>query len=136
MKDRNLIDNLKQQIKALASQGKAIHTQIVQLRAEPNTGRERDSLWTSKRLLGRDARIALLAYAYLRGLPYKAVEPKAVSGNIPYASDIARAANPDMPSAWAEAMPFIDPVKAWLKGEPASASSAQPEPSATPSEAA
>ena len=89
MKDLTLTNNLKQQIKTLASQGKALHKQIIELRAQPDTGPERFRLWMDKRAVGAQARRLLLAYAYARGVPYKAVEPNSVPGNIPWEGDIA-----------------------------------------------
>ena len=122
MKDRTATDNLKQQIKALASQGKDLHTQIIKLRSEPDTGPERSQLWMYKRSVGRDARCALLAYAYLRGVPYKAVEPKAVVGNIPWIGAIAPYVDPDfdkLPRNGPEREKIRVGVKDWLDSKPA-----------------
>lgn len=128
MKDLTLTNNLKSQIKTLASQGKALHKQIIELRAQPDTGPERCQLWMDKRAVGAQARRLLLAYAYLRGMPYKAVEPKSVPGNIPWCGDIANlildeASRRD--NAAREALRRT--IKAWLDAKPAAE---QPAPAA------
>lgn len=88
------IRNLKQDIIALASQGRTLHSQIIQLRSQPGTGKEREAMWTEKRTIGTQARCRLLAYAYLRSVPYRAVEANAVEGNIPWVGHIAPHVHP------------------------------------------
>jgi len=65
---------LRFRIAALAEQGRAIGRQIREA-----SGRARYDLWNDKRSLGDDARALLLAYAFLRDVPYRVVEPTAVT---------------------------------------------------------
>jgi hypothetical protein len=140
MKDRTATDKLKQQIKTLASQGKALHKQIIELRAQPDTGPERCRLWMSKRAVGAEARRVLLAYAYARGVPYKAVEPNAVPGNIPWEGDIANQLLDEATRKDNVARETLRrEVKAWVNFKPAVeqvAPAAEPEVANTSTEAA
>lgn len=63
---------LRTSIKMLAAQGSDIHRRIGESR-----DRARYDLWNEKRGVGVNARDALLAYAFLRGVPYRVVEPTA-----------------------------------------------------------
>ena len=127
------IRKLKQDIIALASQGKEIHTQIIQLRSQPDTGKQREGLWTDKRAIGTQARCRLLAYAYLRGVPYSTVEANAVPGNIPYVWAIAPHVHPgfDKLPLGEERKQIAAGIRDWLgekvEQEPAEASSASTE---------
>lgn len=116
MKDRTLTDHLKREIKTLASQGKDLHKQIIQLRSQPDTGKQREALWTEKRALGTQTRCRLLAYAYLRGVPYKAVEANAVPGNIPYVHHLAPHVHPgfDKLPLGEERKQIADGIRDWL----------------------
>lgn len=140
MKDLTLTNNLKSQIKTLASQGKAIHRQIIELRAQPDTGPERCQLWMNKRAVGAEARRVLLAYAYARGVPYKAVEPNAVPGNIPWEGDIANQILDEATRKDNVARETLRrDIKAWVNFKPAAeqpAPAAEPEASVTSTEAA
>lgn len=60
---------LKEEIKALAAQGRAMNPRI-----QAAAGRERHSLRVEKAEVGDRARHALLAYAMLRGIPRSALE--------------------------------------------------------------
>lgn len=64
-------EELKSRVLALALEGRAIGTRI-----RAAAGRERDRLWNEKRAVGRRARCVLLAYAYVREVPYARVEPR------------------------------------------------------------
>jgi hypothetical protein len=64
-------ETLKNSIKDLAQQGRALRARI-----QATKGPERDALWNRKRAIGRKARVSLLAYGFLRGVPYRAIEPK------------------------------------------------------------
>jgi len=65
------LSNLKSQISEAARKGRSIHTKIQACR-----GDARHALWNEKRALGRRARYLLLAYGYLRGIPYRRIEPR------------------------------------------------------------
>ena len=128
------IRKLKQEIIALASEGKQIHARVIQLRAQADTGPERESLWKDKRAIGTQARCRLLAYAYLRGVPYRAVETNAVEGNIPWVGYIAPHVHPgyDKLPPVGERGEIAKAIKDWLKigkveSAPAEASNASTE---------
>jgi len=77
MKKSQLV-GLRARIAELAAQGRAIRAQIQKAFA-----RARYDLWNDKRSIGNEARWMLLAYAFLRDIPYRVVEPTAVhSGQI------------------------------------------------------
>jgi len=71
-----LISTLKTRVVELRHEAAALRVRIHNAR-----GRERYDLWNEKRALGDSARGVLLAYAYARNVPYRAVEPK--SRNLP-----------------------------------------------------
>lgn len=91
---RTAIKKLKKNVKELTAEGLRIRGEIHVLawtddkppRRRPETGPERALLWDGKRGVGRTARLSLLAYGLLRGLPYKAMEPKCREGNEPSCS--------------------------------------------------
>lgn len=62
---------IRTQIKERAAHSRAIHEQIREA-----TGLDRHRLWNEKRWYGAETRLLLLAYAFLRGMPYHAVERK------------------------------------------------------------
>jgi hypothetical protein len=64
-------DDLKTRIKELAAEGAAFREKI-----RRTSGLERHALWNEKRRVGRRARAALMAYAYLRGVPHARMEPR------------------------------------------------------------
>lgn len=63
---------LRSKIKDLAGQGTAIRHRI-----QAAFNRARYDLWNDKRSIGDEARWMLLAYAFLRDVPYRMVEPTA-----------------------------------------------------------
>jgi hypothetical protein len=69
---------LKSEICAAARDGQAIQKKLQATRAL-----ERDSLWNQKRALGRRTRYLLLAYGYVRSVPYRLIEPRCRPGNEP-----------------------------------------------------
>ena len=73
MKKSQLV-GLRCLIAAFAAQGQEIRRQI-----QKAIARARYDLWNDKRSLGSDARMALLAYAFLRDVPYRVAEPTAVA---------------------------------------------------------
>lgn len=70
MKKNELVE-VRDRICTLAKEGREIHKKIGTAK-----GLDRYRLWADKRVVGEDARAALLAYAYLRGVPYRVVEPE------------------------------------------------------------
>jgi hypothetical protein len=62
-------DDLKVKIKDLASQGHLLRGRI-----QRTAGLERHALWNEKRSIGQQARAALLAYGFLRGVSYHRIE--------------------------------------------------------------
>jgi hypothetical protein len=69
-------EELKARIKQLAAEGCVLRNRILQTH-----GPERHALWNEKRTVGRRARAALLAYAYMRGVPRSRLEPVRSVGN-------------------------------------------------------
>jgi hypothetical protein len=72
---------LKNRIKDLAQQGRALRARI-----QTTKGPERHALWNEKRAIGRKARVSLLAYGFLRGVPYRAIEPRRNDDGLPIPS--------------------------------------------------
>lgn len=64
---------LRAEIAKYAADGTAIRGKINEAR-----DRARYDLWNEKRVVGLEARRRLLAYAFLRGVPYRVVEPTSV----------------------------------------------------------
>ncbi len=62
----------RSQIAKLTAESKAIRKQI-----HASSGMAKWMLWQEKRAVGYSARRELLAYAFLRGVPYRVVEPTA-----------------------------------------------------------
>jgi hypothetical protein len=69
MKRRELVE-LRDEIKASAAQGREVRARIHATR-----DRERYDAWNEKRRVGTGARELMLACAFLRGVPYRVVEP-------------------------------------------------------------
>lgn len=61
---------LKAKIKGLAAEGSRTRKFI-----NSSTGEKRWSHWQTKRWIGEDARLYLIAYGLLRGVPYDKIEP-------------------------------------------------------------
>ena len=66
------LQGLRARIAELAAQGVAIRSKIGAARE-----RARYDLWNEKRAVGDGVRDLLLAYAFLRGVPYRVAEPTA-----------------------------------------------------------
>ena len=83
----------------------------------PETGPERNALWTKKRGLGYTTREYLLLWAMLRGRAYKTVEAKCREENYPSTygmSGILQRCFGDTPSPIG-----MDEINEWVKGGPA-----------------
>jgi hypothetical protein len=70
-KKLELIQAQKTRVCELAREGAGVRVKIQKAR-----DRERYDLWNEKRSIGDSARVALLAYAFLRGTPYRNVESR------------------------------------------------------------
>jgi hypothetical protein len=70
---------LKAEIKRLAAEGRAYNSRI-----QDAHGPERHRLRGEKGSIGWDARMLLLAYAFLRGVPYRVLEPKCLEDTSSY----------------------------------------------------
>lgn len=110
MTSKKDLSALKTEIKRLAAEGRA-HNPLIQAARGP----ERHRLRGEKAGIGWHARMALLAYAYLRGVPYRVLEPRTRETLSSFwltrvldQWDPSPAATPD------------DDVRAWLATEPAS----------------
>ena len=95
---------LKNNVKALAAQGAALRVAIHQ-----TAGPERHRLWCEKRRVGAEARRALLAYGFARGVPYRRIEPRCREGNPARAAWIAHALEP-----LGAAAPAAGAIDRWL----------------------
>jgi hypothetical protein len=76
---------LKTRIKDLAAEGRALRGRI-----QTTSGPERHALWNEKRRVGRRARAALLAYAFLRGVPHERMEPRCRPSDLLYPGVLAQ----------------------------------------------
>lgn len=65
------LPGLRAEIKRLADEGRSYHPRIREAR-----GPERHALRMEKKSVGEEARVLLLAYALLRGVPYRALEAR------------------------------------------------------------
>lgn len=100
------IAGLKNSVKALAAEGAALRVAIQQA-----SGAERHRLWGEKRRVGGQARDALLAYGFARGMPYRRIEPRCREGNRAQPAWITRALEPFGPAATV--------IDEWLAAPPA-----------------
>ena len=121
-------EDLKAKIKDWAAQGKALRGRI-----QASAGPERHALWNEKRAVGAEARVALLAYGFLRGVPYARIEPHCRPHGRPRVAALLAAwaaqlgiqpvwkkptsPEPDAETLWSEAR-----LSAWLEASPAAAS--------------
>jgi hypothetical protein len=76
---------IQAELKQREQESHAIRTQI-----HESSGMERWGFWQDKRQYGGDTRDLLLAYAFLRGKPYRICEPKTLPNSGPYARRIQR----------------------------------------------
>ncbi len=60
-------------------------SQALRRRIHAASGMDRWDLWEEKRLFGATTRKIILAYAFLRKVPYLACEVKCLPGNVPVA---------------------------------------------------
>jgi hypothetical protein len=102
------IAGLKNSVKALAAEGAALRAAIQQA-----SGPERHRLWGEKRRVGSQARQALLAYGFARGVPYRRIEPRCREGNQAQPAAITRALE-----AVGGAAPAATVLDQWLGASP------------------
>lgn len=113
----DIAKSIRDQVKQSVAEGCAIREHINRLRGLPGTGPERSRLWLDKRAKGSETREWLLAYACVRGLPYRAVEPKTREGNHPSPTAIAQRIASVLPQEGPEnGLWTRDRVKAWMEG--------------------
>lgn len=67
-----IVSSLKSEVVRFADEGRAARKVI-----QATTHEARYAAWNEKRAVGEAARIAMLAYAFARGVPYRVVEPTA-----------------------------------------------------------
>lgn len=65
-----VVSSLKSEVVRFAREGNAARKLI-----QSTTREARYDAWNEKRAIGEGARVALLAYAFARGVPYRVVEP-------------------------------------------------------------
>jgi hypothetical protein len=63
---------IKEKIKELAAKGTKIRKEVI----NKTSGKDRYYAWEDKRMFGAEARTYLLVYGFLRGMPYRKIEPK------------------------------------------------------------
>lgn len=77
---------IREELRLRQAESQAIRKQI-----HASKGMDKWALWQDKRAYGSETRYLLLAYAFLRGMPYLACEPKTRSQ--PWAEAIAKTAS-------------------------------------------
>jgi len=115
---------IKAEVKVRQAESQAIRKQINEAH-----GLDRWCLWQEKRRYGTDTRYLLLAYAFLRGMPYAACEPKnrerlvnsdpVRHGSMPSAYLLHKTA-----SQWTKTEVTEAQLKAWLQAVPMAAQEA------------
>ena len=108
---KQAISSTREGIKVNETESREIRKKI-----HASKGKERWDLWIDKRELGDQTRYMLLAYAFLRGVPYQIVEQKCGVGNEPsrcalHAHIFMRFANKEAP----EITNLSERVKVWLE---------------------
>lgn len=98
---------IKAELRQREQESRAIRKQI-----HESSGLIRWSLWQDKRSYGSGTRDLLLAYAFLRGVPYRVCEAKTVPNSGPYPSCIERCLKARGHEVAKEA------IEQWLKIEP------------------
>jgi hypothetical protein len=100
---------IKTNLRALEAESREIRKRI-----HAASGMDRWHLWNEKRGHGREARWLLLAYAYLRKVPYRVCEQKCALDNSPSPSAIqhwlktyGHEVERDLIDAWLEAEPAV-----------------------------
>jgi hypothetical protein len=115
-------EEIKFELRSRQAESQAIRKQI-----HATSGLDRYNLWAKKRAYGSDTRYLLLAYAFLRGMPYRVCEPEGSSP--PSTILIRRKASPHYPDEMIEwvvenADQIETQIEAWLKATPKAAQEA------------
>jgi hypothetical protein len=115
MSKRTKFQSIREYLKTREIASREIRKQI-----HAASGMDRWHLWNEKRDYGRETRDTLLAYGFLRGLPYRACEPKCGDHNPPSITGILSVARFYVPeTGMDEAV-----IKSWLEaGEQPAATS-------------
>lgn len=90
----------------------------IRARIRSSSGMDRWAHWEAKRSHGKGTRYLLLAYAFLRRMPYRVAEAKCAEFNQPSAAAIAGCTEAEDMGA------VLDQVKAWLEAVPAAEAAA------------
>jgi hypothetical protein len=111
---------LKSIVVAKANEGRRIRVEKIRTTSGP----ERSQAWYEKRSVGQDARVALLAYAFVRGRSYRLCEAKANEDGIDHhvrwlAARVARVLV--TAGAREEEKGATEELVLWLRGEAAEA---------------
>jgi len=108
----------KEALKKFNAAARSRETEARQIRKDiqGSSGMTRWALWNDKRDFGYNTRHVLLAYAFVRGMPYKAAEPNCAEDNVPSRVEIA---------GWLKAITDLDvaadEISAWLGAQPVAA---------------
>lgn len=112
------LQSLQSKIKANAEQACGLNRDI-----QAASGPIRAQLRYEKKCLGYETRNLLLAYAFLRGMPYKAAEP--ACSDKPSVRGIKRVVQEELPHSSAD---IDDRISSWLDGTSSEATSDAPIP--------
>ena len=116
--EKNIRYRLVAKINGLADTSQRLRAQIKKTKKNEKVW----SLCSTKRNVGEDSRCHLLAYACLRNVPYRVLEPRCREGNKPSARLILQIieahsvnyfSNVPVPGIWT-----LEKIEAWLKNEP------------------
>lgn len=99
----------------------------LQHRISRSQGERRMQLRLKKRRLGHSAREHLIAYGFLRGIPYEKIE-RCAWENKPVARNIFELAK--LHALWPERCPTLESVEQWLTSSTSARPSQQPQESA------
>jgi len=103
---KNKFPEIKAELRVREQESRSIRKQI-----NESAGMERWGFWADKRRYGSETRDLLLAYGFLRGMPYRVIEPKTQPNSGPYATCIQRCL-----AARGHEVPPED-IKAWLEAQ-------------------
>lgn len=101
---------LREEIKGLAARGREYNARI-----RGSSGAERHALRVEKSGVGYSARVCLLAYALLRGLPYRAQEPSGGVLRSHLLDAVEESAKRHVPSG---SPPSEESILAWVSAAP------------------
>lgn len=115
MKNKKLKHRIVSRLKGLEQQTKFLRKKIKKLESKKYDTYQLKSI---KNILGKDARYHLLAYAILKGIPYKAVELKCAESNKPNAQLLFSIIVDLIDNIlYLQQAPTINEIKVWLGEE-------------------